>query len=65
MSEDALSIWRRLGGGTEKRTADNYGWANYLKDTAQGCVLMRYEDQIHSMPFGHHQLCIFIEGDYE
>ncbi len=47
-----------------RRTTDSYAWVTYLKDTGLP-QLLRYEDQVNSMPFGHHQLCIFIEGDYE
>jgi hypothetical protein len=61
MSNDVPNTWRRLGGGTENPTTDNYGWAYYLKDSTLPQLLC-YEDQVHSMPFGHHQLCIFIEG---
>ena len=64
MSKDALSIWRRLGGGTEDSTTDNYAWVTYLRDTGLP-QLIREEDQVGKMPFGHHQLCIFIEGDYK
>ena len=57
-------IWKELGGGTGNPTTDNYAWATYLKDTSLP-QLMRDEDQVNSMPFGHHQLSIFIEGDYK
>lgn len=55
-------IWAALGGGSESGT-DNYAWVTYLRDTDLP-QLMRDEDQVNLMPFGHHQLCIFIEGDY-
>ncbi len=57
-------IWKELGGGTESPTTDNYAWVTYLEDSNLP-QLLREEDQVQLMPFGHHQLCIFIEGDYK
>ena len=55
------TIWKELGGGTENETADNMGWTNFLHNwyDPERREWAPMDENVESMPYGHHQICIF------